>query len=443
MKILVYGINYAPELTGIGKYTAEMAATLQAQGHDVRVVCAPPYYPQWRIGKGYSALRYSRERRDGVALWRTPLWVPNQPRGVRRIVHLASFAATSLPVVLAQAFWRPNVVMCIAPSMLNAPTGWLVARLCRAHAWVHIQDYEVDAAFQLGVLNGSLLKRTALWIERTLLRRFDTVSTISKKMLERAQDKGVDPARLVHFPNWADVTAIRPLDRRSALRETLRIGADATVVLYSGNMGVKQGLEVLATAAVELVNRDDIVFVFCGNGPVRDAIHAVCGELKNCRFSDLRPVEELNELMNLADIHVLPQRSDAADLVMPSKLTGMFASERAVIAMAQPGTELYEVVAPRGWVIPPGDAHALAQAIEHLADDASLRAELGRMGRAFAQAVLSRDAVLGEFSNALHARVPSKAKARRELENYGAPAVPVDIVDDGVAVAETDAVTTR
>jgi colanic acid biosynthesis glycosyl transferase WcaI len=121
----------------------------------------------------------------------------------------------------------------------------------------------------------------------------------------------------------------------------------------------------------------------------------------------------------------------------------MFASERAVIAMAQPGTELYEVVAPRGWVIPPGDAHALAQAIEHLADDASLRAELGRMGRAFAQAVLSRDAVLGEFSNALHARVPSKAKARRELENYGAPAVPVDIVDDGVAVAETDAVTTR
>ncbi|WP_116139165.1 glycosyltransferase WbuB [Trinickia diaoshuihuensis] len=440
MKILVYGINYAPELTGIGKYTAEMAATLQAQGHDVRVVCAPPYYPEWRVGKGYSALRYGREHRDGVALWRAPLWVPNRPRGVRRIVHLASFAASSLPVVLAHALWRPDVVMCIAPSMLNAPAAWLVARLCRAHAWIHIQDYEVDAAFQLGMLNGSLLKRTALWVERTLLRRFDTVSTISKKMLERAADKGVAPARLVHFPNWADVAAIRPLGRRSALRETFRIPADATVVLYSGNMGVKQGLEVLAAAAVELVDREDIVFVFCGNGPVRDAIHALCGPMKNCRFSDLRPAEELNELMNLADIHVLPQRHDAADLVMPSKLTGMFASERPVIAMAQSGTELYEVVAPRGWVIPPGDGHTLAQAIERLADDAPLRAELGQMGRAFAQAVLSREAVLGEFSNTLHARVSAKAR-RRARESAPIAAAPVEMIED--SVADTDVAATR
>ncbi len=437
MKILVYGINYAPELTGIGKYTAEMAATLTTRGHGLRVVCAPPYYPQWRIGSAYSALRYSRECLDGVELWRAPLWVPKCPRGVRRIIHLASFALASLPVVLAQACWRPDVVMCIAPSLLNAPAAWLVARLSGAHAWVHIQDYEVDAAFQLGILNGSLLKRSALWIERKLLRRFDTVSTISKKMLERAADKDVDRARLVHFPNWADTVAIHPLRQRSMLREAFGISDDAIVVLYSGNMGVKQGLEILATAAGELAGRSDIVFVFCGNGPVRETIEAVCGPMENCRFSDLCPPEELNELLNLADIHVLPQRGDASDLVMPSKLAGMFASGRAVIAMAQPGTELYEVVTPRGVVVAPGDSRALAAAIERLADDPPTRARLGREGRAFAQAVLSRDAVLNEFENALYRRVA--AGSRRAFSTYGKATVQMPSTAQADSVEEVDA----
>lgn len=439
MKILVYGINYAPELTGIGKYTAEMAATLAAQGHDVRVVCAPPYYPQWEIGPGYSTWRYGRELRDGVRLWRAPLWVPRRPRGARRILHLASFAASSLPVVFAQALWRPDVVMCVAPSLLNAPAAWLVARLCRAHAWIHIQDYEVDAAFQLGLLNGSRLKRTALWIERTLLRRFDTVSTISNKMLERAADKGVPSTRLVHFPNWVDVATIHPLGRTSSLRETFGIAEDAIVVLYSGNMGAKQGLEVLAATAVELLGRSDIVFVFCGNGPMRKAIHAVCGPLKNCRFSDLRPKEELNELMNLADIHVLPQLGDAADLVMPSKLTGMFASGRAVIAMARPGTELYDAVAPRGAVVEPGDAQSLAAAIGGLADDPMARDRLGRKGREFAEDVLSRDAVLGDFSKMLFSRVPMGT--RREIGAYGNTQVLAEGVDE--VAADADTITTR
>lgn len=439
MKILVYGINYAPELTGIGKYTAEMAATLAGYGHDVRIVCAPPYYPQWEIGPDYSAWRYGREIRDGVRLWRTPLWVPRRPRGVRRLLHLASFAVTSLPVVLAHTFWRPDVVMCIAPSLLNAPGAWLVARLCRAHAWIHIQDYEVDAAFQLGILNGSRLKRTALWIERMLLRRFDTVSTISNKMLERAADKGVALTRLVHFPNWVDVTAIHPLGRTSTLRDTLGIPEGAIVVLYSGNMGAKQGLEVLATTAVQLVDRSDIVFVFCGNGPMRSVIHAICGPLKNCRFSDLRPKEELNELMNLADIHVLPQLGDAADLVMPSKLTGMFASGRPVIAMARPGTELYDAVAPRGVVAEPGDAQSLAAAIERLAQDPEARDRLGRKGRDFAEDVLSRDAVLSEFSKMLCSRVP--VGARREIDTYGKTPALAKSVDD--VAADADTVTTR
>ena len=404
MKILVYGINYAPELTGIGRYTSDMAASLAAAGHDVRVVCAPPYYPAWRITPGFSAARYAKERTDGVRIWRAPLWIPARPRGARRLLHLASFALSSLPLLMRHLVWRPQAVLSIAPSLFNAPAGWLVARLSGAHAWLHVQDYEVDAAFKLGMLKGSLPKRTALAIERWLLRRFDTVSTISAKMIEHALHKGVSRDKVIHFANWVDTAAIHPLERRSRLKAELKIPADATVVLYSGNMGAKQGLEVLATAAASLAERRDLVFVFCGEGPVKFALTAVCGELPNCRFIALQPVERLNELLNLADIHVLPQRADAADLVMPSKLTGMLASGRAVIVMAHPDTELFNTVAPRGVVVPPEALAPLVNAIESLAADPARRDRLGRAGREFALAVLSRESVLGEFESTLRMR---------------------------------------
>lgn len=404
MKILVYGINYAPELTGIGKYTAEMAEALVKSGHEVRVVCAPPYYPEWKIGKDFYGFRYSSEFRNGVHIFRAPLWVPAQPKGVRRILHLASFAISSLPVMLRHVIWRPCVVMCIAPSLLNAPTGWLVARLTGAHAWLHIQDYEVDAAFNLGMLKGAFLRRTALFVERHLLRNFDTISTISKKMVEHALRKGVDYCKVVRFSNWADTNLIYPLGRQSIMREELKIPNSSTVVLYSGNMGAKQGLEVLAEAALGFVGREDVIFVFCGDGPAREALFRMCGNLHNCRFLDLQPVEQLNELLNLADIHVLPQRSDAADLVMPSKLTGMLASGRAVIAMANSGTELYDAVSARGLVVPPGEPEPLISAIVRLAANAGERAQLGRAGRDFAREVLSRDAVLEDFETQLRTR---------------------------------------
>lgn len=424
MKILIYGINYAPEMTGIGKYTGEMAAWLASRGHEVRVVTAPPYYPEWRVAQPYTANRYASEARDGVRISRAPLWVPSKPRGKGRLVHLASFALSSLPLMMRHAFWRPDVVFCVAPSLLNAPIGWLAARLCGAHAWLHIQDFEVDAAFKLDILRGSWLKRTALAVERALLTRFDSVSTISGKMLERAADKGVRAAQLVRFPNWASTDAVYPLERTSRLKETLGIAPDAVVVLYSGNMGMKQGLDVLTDATLSLKDQPDLAFVFCGSGPARAAIEAACGKLPNCRVIDLRPVEELNELLNLADIHVLPQRADAADLVMPSKLTGMFASGRAVIAMASPGTELHDAVAPRGLVVPPGDAGSLAQAIRALADDPARRAEYGRAGRAFAVASLSRDAVLEDFETRLRAVRPARkdpAIARAEVESTPTP----------------------
>ncbi|CAE6695389.1 glycosyltransferase WbuB [Paraburkholderia haematera] len=423
MKILIYGLNYAPELTGVGKYTAEMAVLLASSGHEVRVVCAPPYYPEWHVAADYVSWRYQREMRDGVTIWRAPLWVPARPNGLKRMLHLASFAVSSLPLLARQVLWRPDAAMLIAPTLMCAPATLALARLAGASAWVHIQDFEVDAAFDLGLLKSSRAARVARWIESTLLRRFDTVSSITPQMSSRVVQKGVEPSRVVCLPNWVDVSTIFPLARASGFRGLLGIPADQKVVLYSGNMGAKQGIETLADAAALLGARADVTFVFCGSGAAKESLLERCAGLKNCVFIALQPAEHLNELLNLADIHVLPQRGDAADLVMPSKLTGMFASGRAVVAMARRGTGLYDTVSPRGVVVPPDNAKALAAAITVLASDPERRAALGKAARDYAECALSPEATIGAFEERLVTLVRESRGKRAKVETpyFGSP----------------------
>ncbi|MDM0114285.1 glycosyltransferase WbuB [Variovorax sp. J22R133] len=401
MKLLLYGINFAPEMTGIGKYTGEMAEWLAAQGHDVRVVTAPPYYPEWAVREGYSASRYAREQWRGVHVIRSPLWVPAKANGLRRIIHLVSFAISSFPALIAQWRWRPDVVWVVEPAFACAPAALAFARLRGARAWLHIQDYEVDAAFDLGLLKGDRLRRWVTAVECALMRQFDRVSTISHRMLDRARSKGIVNERLVHLPNWVDVSAIKPLTCASPYRTELGIPADTVVALYSGNMGAKQGLEVLADIARRLKDKPSIQFVFCGAGVGRDALVQACAGLPNVRFLDLQPIERLSDLLGLADIHLLPQRADAADLVMPSKLTGMLSSGRPVVAGARPETELGQVVALCGQVVTPDDGQAFATAIETLASQPELRARLGRQARAWAEEHMTRDGVLRQFESAL------------------------------------------
>ena len=412
MKVLLHGINFAPELTGIGKYTGEMAQWLAAQGHDVRVVTAPPYYPAWAVAPGYRADRYQRQTWQGVEVIRCPLWVPRRPTGLRRLLHLGAFALTSLPALLAQWRWRPDVVWVVAPAFACAPGALALARLRGAAAWLHIQDYEVDAAFELGLLKGDRLRRIATAGEGWLLRRFDRVSTISSRMLDRARDKGVAPSRLRALPNWVDVDAVRPLAHASSYRAELGIPPDAVVALYSGNMGAKQGLEVLAALAGRLRHRADLHFVYCGAGAVRTELMQACAGMANVRFLDLQPVERLPELLGLADIHLLPQKADAADLVMPSKLTGMLSSGRAVVAGARPDTELGQVVAQCGRLAVPQDAASFAAAVEELADDPELRRALGRRAREIAEQTLARDSVLQRFEADLQACLAAQPARR-------------------------------
>jgi colanic acid biosynthesis glycosyl transferase WcaI len=409
VKILLYSMNFTPELAGIGKYSGEMAEWLAARGHEVRVIAAPPFFPQWAVFEGHSAWAYRKSEANGITVWRAPTWVPAKPRTLARVAHLFSFMLSSMPLLLAQARWKPDLVFVVEPPLFCAPAVLLFSKMLGIKSWLHIQDYEVDAAFGLGWVRGAGVRRFALAAERWLLGKFNRVSTISGAMLEKARGKGVGEARLVLFPNWVDVSAIRPAasaaarptDDDTGFRAELGIPADALVVLYSGSLGSKQGIELLAEAARLLVYARDIHFVICGNGPSREALMSACMRLRNVHFLDLQPAARLNELLGMADIHVLPQRADAEDLVMPSKLAGMLASGKAVIVTANPGTELGRVMTNRGLVVPPGDAAVLADAIEQLALSPTVREALGAAGRAFAQAELDQNAILSRFEQEL------------------------------------------
>jgi colanic acid biosynthesis glycosyl transferase WcaI len=401
LKVLLISVNFAPEPTGIGKYSGDMAAWLAAHGHDVRAVAALPYYPMWKVHAAYSPSRYRRESWRGVDVWRAPLWVPARPGGWARVLHLMSFAVTSFPLILRQIIWRPDLVLTVAPALVCAPSAWLVARLCGAESWLHIQDFEVDVAFQMGLLRGALLKRIVLRMERSLLRRFDTVSTISRRMIELLIRKGVPAERTRYFPNWVKIAESHS-STDVAYRAELNIGRDTVVALFSGTLGGKQGLTVIPDAARLLASRKDVVFVICGDGLLKPRLEAAIADLSNIRLLPLQPIERLAEFLSMADIHLLPQSPGAADLVLPSKLSGMLASGRPVIATCQPGTEIADIVSNCGLVVAPKDSRSLADAIIRLTDDPVLRQSLGRKAREFANANFERDAVLeGVFAQCL------------------------------------------
>lgn len=401
MKLLIYGINYSPELTGIGKYSGEMAEWLAAAGHEVRVVTAPPYHPHWRVFEGYANWWNRSGGNDGEpTIYRCPLWVPLHPSGIKRVLHLASFALTSLPVMIGQAFWRPDAVIVVAPPLLCAPQAWLVARLCGARAWLHVQDFEIDVAFDLGMLRGGWLKRFAHSFERFWLRRFDRVSAISEKMVERLDAKGVEAGNAVCFPNWSHPEEIRRKHGPNPFREALNVAEDSFVALYSGSMGAKQGLETVLDAAATLKGHPRIRFVMCGDGAVKAGLQERY-DLPNVRWLPLQPLQRLNDLLNLADVHLLPQRADVADLVMPSKLLGMLASGRPVLATADADTQVGRLVSQCGVLSPPGDAAALVEALLDLAGDPVRQERLGAAGRRIAEANFSQWAVLGKLERDL------------------------------------------
>jgi len=410
MRLLFLGLNYAPEPVGIGPYTSGLAEALAAKGHEVEVVTGQPYYPYWRRFHGTSR-GWTKSEEKGVTVTRCPHYIPRSPTAVRRILHLLSFALSACYPAISASRSNPGLVVAIVPTLASLPVALLAAWLSSARLWVHVQDFEIAAAGATGLVKREgLLSRLAQWLERFLLRQADMVSSISPQMCVRLDAIGIDPERVYELRNWSNHMDAFAHPISGDFRSEWRLG-ERKVVLYSGNIANKQGLEVVIEAARELQERMDLVFVICGNGPNRERLEHLGEGLPNLQFRDLQPKERIGELLSLAFVHVLPQLADAADLVLPSKLANMLASGRPVIATAAEGTGLADEASYGGIAVPPGDARALAGAIVRLADDPALSATFGKEAARRAVEIWSEDVIVDSAESAMLRVVDAEAIA--------------------------------
>ncbi|GAB6120628.1 colanic acid biosynthesis fucosyltransferase WcaI [Dysgonomonas termitidis] len=405
MRILIYGINYYPELTGIGKYTGEMASWFAQQGHDVSVFTAMPYYPEWEIHKQYRGKLWYKEVIDNVKIYRCPFYVPKRINSKKRILHEFSFLWSSsfrwLPALFKKRF---DLVITINPPFYIGFFSYIYSIFKKTVLITHVQDLQIDAAKNLEMLSNQEALNIMFKLEKFLLRKSDFISTLTLGMKERIIKKGIGESKIIMLPNWVDTDFIKPIPKDQSLRNQFNIPINDTVILYSGNMGKKQGLDLLINVAGQYKYRSDVHFIMVGAGAEKDNLENMAREkgLSNMKFYPLQPYEKLPTLLATADIHLVLQKKDASDLVMPSKLTGILSAGGCAIVTAVLGSSLYEDIRNHdmGILCEPESEQALKEAI----NIALLRdtTQIKKNARKYAERYLNKDKILTSFMSLIN-----------------------------------------
>jgi colanic acid biosynthesis glycosyl transferase WcaI len=369
MRIIIYGINYTPELTGIGKYTGEMGAWLANAGHEVSVVTAIPYYPEWKIHEKYKGKLWHREYIEGVRVYRCPLYVPKKLTPVKRILHELSFLLSAFPIWFFTLFQKKyDTVICVSPPFHLGLLPVLYSKIRNSKLISHVQDLQLDAAKELGMIKNNFFLNSMFRAERFIMKNSKIVSTISPGMLKKIMSKGVKKLKIVLFPNWVDEQTIKPMIKSESLRKEFGLKEDDKVVLYSGNLGEKQGLDDIIKAAMYFILRKDVYFILVGNGSGREKLENAAKEanLTNVKFFPLQLYEKLSALLAIADVHLVLQKKSVSDLVMPSKLINIMATGGCPIVTAQKGSTLFDIVSNHnvGILIEPENVYELKMGIE-------------------------------------------------------------------------------
>lgn len=387
MRVHIIGINYWPEVTGIAVFSAGRAEYLASRGHDVTMCAAVPYYPQWRVPDAYRGFTFRREQRDGVTIVRCPIYVPSVVTPMRRVLHEASFIAAAF--IRSLTCRRPDVLLVVSPPLGLAVIAAILGRLWRAPFIFHVADLQPDTALDLGMMKPGRVARLLYAVERLAYRRATIVSTLTQAMRARIVAKGIPEAKVVLFADWADpqlFTLVPGADSES-IRQELDLG-DSFVVLHAGNMGVKQGLDVVLDAADRTRATAGLVYVLVGDGAMRSRLQARARALNltNVKFVPLLPGDRFLPLLAAADVCLITQQRTVADIVFPSKILTLLAAGKAVIASVDAKSAVARAItdAGAGLVVAPEQAEDLAAAIETLRDDRARRREMGASGRAYA-----------------------------------------------------------
>ncbi|MER7311329.1 MULTISPECIES: glycosyltransferase [Streptomyces] len=383
--------NYAPEVTGIGPYATQLAEHWAASGAVTDVLAGMPHYPAWRVDERYRGVWRREESRQGVTVHRRRHYVPPRQSALRRAVFEASVLVHGL---LAPPPGRPDAVVSQMPSLAG---GVLGARIARRHGVPHlpvVQDLMGAAAAQSGIRGGGRAASAAGAAERYALRDAALVGVIHESFVPGVRALGVDAGRIRVVPNWSHVQG--PSADRAATRARLGWPEDTPVVLHSGNMGLKQGLDVLVGLA-RLAPHVRVVLM--GDGNQRAALRTSAAGLPNVDFLPPAGAAEFPDVLAAADVLAVTQRASVLDMSVPSKLTSYFVSGRPVVASvaAEGGTADEVRRSGAGVLVAPEDPAALLAAVRRLAEDPAASDALGAHGPDYVAHHLSREAGLARF----------------------------------------------
>jgi colanic acid biosynthesis glycosyl transferase WcaI len=401
MRVIVWGINYAPEFTGIAPHNVALCESLLQKGHDVEMVTSFPYYPAWQKRPEDRGRIYRTDVANGAPVHRCWHFVPARVSVLKRILHEGTFVFTS---TLRTLFLRrPDVYVVVSPPLLLGVAAWVVGKLKRAPFVFHVQDMQPDGAVGLGMLKANWFTWALYSLEAFAYRRAARVSGITRGMLAAFKSKGVPGSKLIYFPNTIDLKSDRPPLQRGEFRKRHGFAADEFLAIYSGNLGVKQGLEVLLQAAPLLHDRR-IRILICGEGAQREELAARAREMKLSNVGFLPFARDYQALLADADVCFITQQAGAGNSFFPSKLLGLLAESKPIVTVAARESELVLSLGEGnfGVNVPPGQPAKLAAMLDALAKDPARLAEFGAAGRHFVEQ-FEKGRVLQDFLDQLQA----------------------------------------
>lgn len=397
MQLLVICPHFEPDVAPTGVVMTRIVHELAARGHRLHVVTSLPWYLHHEVEEGWGGrLKRTEDVEWGRITRLHPFPAPDKTNLFRRSLSFGGFTAMATAV----AAWgrRVDGVLAMSPPLTLGPAGWLAGIARRAPVVFNIQDVYPDVAVEVGAITGRRVIAALSWLERFSYARADAVTVLSDDLHRNLAEK-TDPAKVRVIPNFVDTEAIRPAERDNDYRRELGLSADQTVIMYAGNIGYSQPLELIVAAARELQDRPDIHFVINGSGSGRAAVEAAAVGLDNVTFRDLQPVERLPQVLAAGDVHLVLLRKGLAASSVPSKTYSILAAGRPIICSVDEGTEVVRLVegADAGIAVPPEDAAAFTAAVRELADDPQRRTAAGERARAHVEAAFSPASVAAAY----------------------------------------------
>ena len=407
MRILILSINYWPEVTGIGAFTTYRAEYLAATGHEVEVCTTFPYYPDWKVPPEYSGKLGRKEKRNGVSIVRSYAYVPNPVTPLKRILFEASFIiGVTLRALMRK---RPDVLLVVSPPLGLATTAILLSRLWSVPYVFDVEDLQPDSASDLGMLPKWAVK-LLYKVENAAYRHARLVTTLTQSMRQKIVDKGFSEDQVELFePRMDDSLIDLPPEEGNAFRRRYDLG-DKFLATYSGNMGVKQGLDVILDAATLGRADDSMLFLCVGNGADCERVKRRAAELDlpNVRFLPLLDEKDFRGLLAASNVCLVTQQHSVSEIAFPSKIVTYLAAGRPIVASVNPACEVARITreSGAGRVVEAENPQALLEAIQGLRN-ADLR-KTGENARAYACMRWSAERVLGHLERTLTAAAGSQ-----------------------------------